>query len=204
MKSVFDRAQKRFTTSQFVIALGALFLGIVGISYAVSALHIFTSGTVISSSEVNANFDTLKAAVDALEAKVGSNIPSPSRLGKMGYAFANDGGALTPYTPNSTDSFNSSGGAITATRLGIGDYTMTFSGLGSNTNFSCLVIRGELAPMIIRPQISGIVQVTASPPAAYCRTTSWDATCADASIRVACFNSGGAAVDSPYNVLFVM
>lgn len=59
--------QKRFTHGQFLGALAALFLGIVTVAYAVTLPNTFTSGTAISSSQMNANFSALKVAVDALE-----------------------------------------------------------------------------------------------------------------------------------------
>jgi hypothetical protein len=65
MKS--NHAQKRFTPGQVLGALAVLFLGIVAIAYAVTIPNTFTTGTTISSSQVNANFTALKNAVDPLQ-----------------------------------------------------------------------------------------------------------------------------------------
>lgn len=62
MKS-HNRAQKRFTPGQFLGALAALFLGIVTVAYAVTLPNTFTTGTAISSSQVNANFTALNAGL---------------------------------------------------------------------------------------------------------------------------------------------
>lgn len=51
--------QKRFTMRQVVGLLAVAFLGIAVIAYAVTVPNTFTSGTPISSSQVNANFTAL-------------------------------------------------------------------------------------------------------------------------------------------------
>lgn len=59
-----NRTHKRFTPGQFLGALAALFLGIVTVAYAVTLpFPLFTGGTAISSSQVNANFAALNAGL---------------------------------------------------------------------------------------------------------------------------------------------
>ncbi len=69
MKSFINRAQKHFTTGQFLGALAALFLGIVTVAYAVTLPNTFTAGTAISSSQVNANFTALNAGLPLVRAQ---------------------------------------------------------------------------------------------------------------------------------------
>ena len=58
--------KKNYSLSQIVMILAATLLGIAAIGYAssVTLRPPFTSGTTISSSEMNANFTAIKAAVD--------------------------------------------------------------------------------------------------------------------------------------------
>lgn len=155
-----NSTQKRFTPGQFLGALAALFLGFVTVAYAVTVPNIFVAGGTISAAQVNSNF----AAVN-----------------RKGYAWAGSEDVAS-YTPSGLYSFNSSGGAITATRSAIGVYAITFAGLGG---------------------VGGNVQVTAQATGAYCRVSSWNSLLADVIINIRCFDSTGAAEDSPYNVLFV-
>lgn len=188
MKSI----QKRFTPGQFIGALATLFLGIVTVAYAVTLpFPLFTAGSTISASQVNANFAALDTAVDALEAKVntivGTNLPLASKQGKMGYALINLGNS-TSNTPDRTFSFNSSGGDIMALHLGVGSYGIIFDGLGAGA------------------ASGGHVQVSAygSAGTATCHTSGWDTASLNATINVLCQDFAGAAVDSQFNVLFVL
>jgi hypothetical protein len=99
---------------------------------------------------------------------------------RLGYAWANLW--FTPsYEPNTSYSYNSSGGAIGIIRSGTGRYTITFSGLGA-----------ELLG-------AGNVQVTASgDDNARCKVETWDY--ANGIVYVRCFAPGGALVDAQYNV----
>lgn len=59
--------EKRFTAWQVMIMPVMAFLGIAVIGYAVTIPNTFTSGTTISSSEVNANFQALAGAIDNMK-----------------------------------------------------------------------------------------------------------------------------------------
>ena len=50
---------------------------------------------------------------------------------QMGFAKANQPAAAS-YSPDPADSFNSTGGAITVKRVGVGLYAITFAGLAKN------------------------------------------------------------------------
>jgi hypothetical protein len=49
---------------------------------------------------------------------------------RLGYALADQETATSPYTPAASTRFNSSGGAITVSRINVGRYSVTFAGLG--------------------------------------------------------------------------
>lgn len=71
MKPLNRVQTKRFTPGQFIIGLVSLFFGITVIAYAAITLpNTFTSGTTISSSQVNANFLTLATAMPAAKTVV--------------------------------------------------------------------------------------------------------------------------------------
>lgn len=103
-----NHTQKRFTTGQFLGAIAALLLGLVAVAYAVTLPNTFTSGTSISSSQVNANFSALKVAVDALEAKVN---PSgiTTRIVAMGRVNGSSITQTTPVFGNLTMNVNGTG-----------------------------------------------------------------------------------------------
>jgi len=122
----------------FVTALGLWGL-------AVTIPNSFSSGEVVSAAKMNQNFQALKDAVDALEAKVAAlesanadlesklaavaagDMALPSRDGALGYYQALNSGA--PMAGD--DYYNSSGGAINyAYDNTTYEYTITFAGLG--------------------------------------------------------------------------
>jgi hypothetical protein len=183
--------KKKFTMRQMIGLLTIVFLGVAAIGYTVTIPNSFTGGNPILASEMNTNFTALKTAVDALEAKVntlGVNLPLASRQGKMGYAWA-DLPTSASYTPDTTYSFSSSGGAITATRSAVGTYAITFSGIGSG----------------IGGVDGGHVQVSAYRTNTRCVVNRWSAfSWPDVTIYVDCYDSTGTAADSRYDVLFVM
>jgi hypothetical protein len=61
-------SKNRFSLRQVVLILTIVFIGIAVLSYAtVTIPNTFTSGTTISSSQVNANFAAVKEAIDPLQ-----------------------------------------------------------------------------------------------------------------------------------------
>jgi hypothetical protein len=90
------------------------------------------------------------------------------------YAWANNSTSAS-YTPSRFYSNNPSGGAITATRLGVGDYRMTFTGHNMG---------------------NGTVQATAYGSDARCTVGGWSTV----TINVDCYDVTGARVDTRYTV----
>ncbi len=76
--------KKRFTMRQVIGLLTIVFLGIVAIGYAVTIPHTFTSGTTISSSQVNANFTAVKTAIDTLEDQANIGAPCDAGFTRVG------------------------------------------------------------------------------------------------------------------------
>jgi len=61
-------SKKRFSTWQVVIMLTLVFMGIIGIGYAVTVPYSFTAGDPIVAQEVNDNFTTLNSALPIMAA----------------------------------------------------------------------------------------------------------------------------------------
>lgn len=93
-----------------------------------------------------------------------SNAEDPS----MAYAWAHDALGAS-YTPNSSHSYNGTGGAITATRHATGEYEIRFAGVGSLSG--------------------GHVQVTAYGSSARCQPVTWNFMEGEQAIRVNCFDA---------------
>jgi hypothetical protein len=109
----------------------------------------------------------------------------PKTVGFQEYAFAwANQPATASYTPDATYSYNYVGGPIQITRLGTGAYSVAF------TDFAALGVGGN-------------VQVTAYGSflgtSNYCKVVSWSLD----TVRVNCFDTAGAAVDSYFTVLYV-
>lgn len=101
-------------------------------------------------------------------------------------AFARANLATTAsYTPSAETAYNSTGGAITATRQAVGRYTMTFAGMA------------EAASRRIQIQVMPFLENLR----AVCNSTSWTAQGDDLIIGVECRTSAGALVDTRYDVL---
>ena len=100
---------------------------------------------------------------------------------KSGYVWANEP-ASASYIPSSTFSFNSSGGAISITRSGVGTYNVRFSGLGSAATGGNVLVTAY-----------GGVSET-------CKVVNWNAAGADFVVNVRCFSSTGASADSQYSI----
>jgi hypothetical protein len=127
------------------------------------------------------HFKQLAAAADSRK------IPRPKDptvgVRRMGFAWAHDPTAAS-YTPSATYAFNSAGGPITATRSGMGQYAITFAGLGGAGT------------------AGGNVQVTAyGSTSDFCKVASWGSGGADFTANVLCFKVTGAPVDMRYTIL---
>ena len=110
-------------------------------------------------------------------------------FGGIGFAYANQESSAS-YTPSSTWSHNDGGGAMVATRSGVGVYGMSFANLGT------LAISGAGS--------GGNVQVSAygGGAATRCNVSSWGAS--SASVR--CYSGSGefhAPWDSKYDVMLL-
>jgi hypothetical protein len=96
--------------------------------------------------------------------------------------------ATASYTPDPSVSFSSSGGTITATRIGVGQYGMVFAGLGAPSP------RGE------HVQVSAVIDGIS----ATCKPTAWQTTPSnDLSITIECRNRTGQFIDARYDVLAI-
>jgi hypothetical protein len=98
----------------------------------------------------------------------------------LAYAWANNSTSAS-YTPSALYSDNPSGGGITATRSGVGQYDMTWTGAGA-----------ELLD-------GADVQVTAyGGGTAQCKVDGWGGD----SVGVHCFTPGGVPIDSQYTIFY--
>ncbi len=108
-------------------------------------------------------------------------LKAPLQPTGLAYAWANDATAAS-YTPAANYSYNPSGGAITATRLGTGSYGMSWAGFGA------LATGG------------GHPQVTAYDGSnKRCQIASW----ASDTVSVRCYDSAGNPADSRYTIMYV-
>lgn len=126
-------------------------------------------------------FDTAGSLADTrYTARVA--LHSAAASGKNGYAWA-DNPASAGYTPSASYSFNSTGGAITINRGGVGTYAVKFSGLGGGTS------------------AGGNVQVTAyGGGSETCKVMNWSSGGPDFTANVRCFTSSGGPVDTRYSI----
>jgi hypothetical protein len=105
---------------------------------------------------------------------------------RLGYALADQPGAVGAYTPAAATSFNSSGGAITVTHNATGIFIVTFAGLGRP------------------PGGRDNVQVSAvgtSP--VYCKAKAWDGSTADLVVNILCVDRTAATVDSKFTIVAI-
>jgi hypothetical protein len=98
-------------------------LGLWGL--AVTIPNTFSGGEVVSAAKMNANFQALKDAVDTLEAKVAAlESERDAQKTQTGMPRA----VLSVYRDGTVlKSYNTTGGAITVTKTGTGQYTIQFS-----------------------------------------------------------------------------
>ena len=183
MKGVFKSIRNQ-------LIAGAVLFTCIGIGYAVDIPNLFSPNTPVKSSDVNANFNSLKTAVDTLEAKVnalGSNVPLPSKKGKLGYATIVLNGSVLPGTPT----FNSSGGPVHVSHpSNNGVYFVTFPGLGDSSDTST-TLQGniQVTPLFADYNCSGIL---VAPPSL-----------SDVKARVDCKDLAGTLADASFSVLVI-
>ena len=124
-------------------------------------------------------FDATGAASDSYFTVL--YLKTPAMPDAVAYAWANNATAAS-YTPSSLYSYNPTGGAVTATRNGTGDYSMTWSGFGA------LGTGG------------GHPQVTAYDASnKRCEILGW----ANDLVNVRCYDSAGNPADSRYSLLYL-
>jgi outer membrane murein-binding lipoprotein Lpp len=152
-------------------------VGSLGLALAVAIPNAFSTGTVISSGAVNANFTAIRTAVDTLEAKVATLEATkslPARDAYYAYAWIEGLPGSPPLNQNT--SFNPAG-AITVSSPTVGSFTVAFQG--------------------VHPEIRN-VQVTqyqgGATPLGICRVATWGG----ASVIVKCYNSTGGLVDTGF------
>lgn len=106
-------------------------------------------------------------------------ISTAGGISGLAYAWANNAGSAS-YTPNSLYSYNGGGGSITATRSGVGQYTMTFDGIAGPSG--------------------GHYQVSAyGGGSEFCIVVGWG----PKTVSISCFDAAGTPVDVQYTVLYV-
>jgi len=103
---------------------------------------------------------------------------------RLAYALADQPSATSSYAPDAATSFNSSGGAISVTRTGIGSYSVSFAGLGRPAGGRDNV------------QVTGY-----SGGPVYCKAVSWDASGADLVVTVRCVRRDATLADSKFTIL---
>jgi len=102
---------------------------------------------------------------------------------KVGWVWADQPDASGPYTPDTSYSFNSTGGSITVTPLSQGQYLVDFDGLAGNDPSN--------------------VQITAYGTSGYCQSTGWIKGfhgIAEASVQ--CFGAKGDPQNSYFTLLY--
>jgi hypothetical protein len=105
--------------------------------------------------------------------------------GDLAFAYASQPTAAS-YVPPAAQSWNP-GGAIQVSRTGVGLYTVTFTDLGTLTGAN-----------------GGHIQVSAvGTSSAHCKVLNWIGS-PNLAVSVRCFSSAGAAIDSKFNVLFLL
>ena len=135
------------------------------------------SAATDSAATDSAAADSAAADSVAADSAAADSVAPPTQAGVIGYAYTHLESQASDYTPLAAYSYNSSGGAITAKRLGTGKYQIVFAGLsmaGAN------------------------VQVTPYGTAmdGYCISKQWTG----GTVHVDCFDENGVAVDSKYVV----
>jgi len=104
---------------------------------------------------------------------------------RVGFAVA-DRPTTASYTPATNSSFNSSGGAITATRWAVGRYTMNFAALQ------------KLAGATEHVQVAAIRTLLTT-----CNVVNWGNSTDGLAANIECRNGSGQFVDTRYHVLVI-
>jgi hypothetical protein len=108
---------------------------------------------------------------------------------RAGYAWAGAESSLVDYAPDTRFSLNSSGGPITAQRLGVGQYQLLFGGLGKGAGATETVQLGAFGGRV---------------PGAYCTINSWGNTGADdLLVALGCYGPTGIPADIRYDLLIL-
>jgi outer membrane murein-binding lipoprotein Lpp len=126
------------------LVLGALLASLGLWVFAVTLPHTFSPGQEIKSAEMNENFQALKDAVDALEAKVDSiaagQKAAPTKAGVLAYALVYlDGGLGSKFNPTGRD--------IRIDHPANGEYHVTFEGV--NLSNAVVLVSGYEDPMYV-------------------------------------------------------
>lgn len=107
---------------------------------------------------------------------------------RFGFAWTNNEGSTVDYAPDTRYALNSSGGAISARRTGVGQYRVVFGGLARAP--------GATETVLVSPFLSG--------PHRICDVTSWGNSGAnDLTVTVACFDLVGAPTNTRFDVLML-
>ena len=124
-------SDKKYTLKQVVIFLTIAFSLVTLVSYAaVTIPNTFTAGTTISSSQVNANFDALKTAVDAKQDRPTLGSYPTTSSGQMAWAYMSCPAGSSCWIIHS---YNPTGGLVTATTYTTGIGGVTFAGIDVET-----------------------------------------------------------------------
>lgn len=128
-------------------------------------------------------YDRTGAAADALFSVL--QIAGGRTGRRAGFAIA-DLATSPSYAPSSVSAYNSSGGAITATRSSVGHYAMNFAGLG------------KLAGHTEHVQVVGMGTLLRT-----CNVVSWGNSATGLQVNVECRDGAGHFVDTRYDVLVI-
>jgi hypothetical protein len=105
---------------------------------------------------------------------------------RIGFAIANLA-TTASYTPATNSSFNSSGGAITATRSAVGRYAMNFAGLQK--------LAGRTEHVQVAAAIASVLTT--------CNVVFWTNSADGLVANIECRNGSGQLVDARYDVLVI-
>ena len=106
------------------------------------------------------------------------------RAQAIGFVLNNNPTSPGTTTPDTSYSYNSTGGAISVTRYAAGDYSVTFAGLGNALN-------------------SNVVVTAWGPGPNYCISSGWSTpNGADVDATVYCYNNAGGLADHAFTLLY--